>query len=470
MTNGARMVEAHTIYRPSARRRRPAHGAAWLSYLIVAVLIGLRLASETTANFAFVGLGVYALFGRGCAVRALLLSWLFTMINPGIAPEASLASAGRYVAILGAATSALLYGNVFAGNARINRATASAAMVGALLVVHSLMFSNVVDVSVLKAVSWCVAVTALLSLWMGMKRDEQRRVTREIYWGMIGLILISIPLLASETGYLRNGSGFQGVLNHPQVFGPTVALLGAWTSTRMLEERQPGWTLIGIVGACIALVLASQARTAGVAMVGGVALSIIIAPWLSGKTISTMFPGLRSPRVWVTVLTTIFAALLLAPIIAERVTTFLRKGTTAGSFMEAYDTSRGFFIDKMLENIYAQPLTGIGFGVASDYAQMSIDRSGFLGLPTGAPVEKGVAFLAIVEELGLIAAGVVLFWLWRLLRGAAKAGLAALTVFITILLLNLGEATLFSPGGMGMLWLVLITWAFSQQTVHHSHD
>lgn len=461
------MTETYAVY--PTRRRRIASGTAWLSYLAIAILVGLRLVPGTTASFAFVGLGVYALFSRGCAIRALLLSWLFTMISPGIAPETDFASTGRYFVLLGAASSAFLHGNVFAGTARINRATASAAMVGGLIVVHSLMFSKVADVSILKAVSWSVTIMTSLSLWMGMSGDEHRKVTKEVYWGMVGMTLVSLPLVASATGYLRNGWGFQGVLNHPQAFGPFVSLLGAWTSTRMLAEKQPTWSSIGIVGLCIVLVLASGARTAAVAMVGAVGLSILIAPWLSRKSIRVLFPGLRSPRTWFVVMASIFAALLLAPIIRENVTRFLQKGTDADSFLDAYNTSRGYLIDRMLENIYAQPLTGIGFGVASDYQQMDVDRSGFLGLPTGAPVEKGVAFFAIFEELGLVAAGMVLFWLWRLIKGSARGGLAALAVCLNVLLLNFGEATLFSPGGMGLLWLVLITWAFSQKTIRRPH-
>lgn len=79
-------------------------------------------------------------------IHALGLPWLFAMLSPGIASEASMAVVGRYVVIFAAALSALL----------------------------------------------------------------------------------SLPLLVHPLGYLRNGTGFQVILNHPQVFGPTMALLCAW--------------------------------------------------------------------------------------------------------------------------------------------------------------------------------------------------------------------------------------------------
>jgi hypothetical protein len=46
-------------------------------------------------------------------------------------------------------------------------------------------------------------------------------------------------------------------------------------------------------------------------------------------------------------------------------------------------------------------------------------------------------------------------------RAARGGGMTALAVFGTALLMNLGESVLFSPGGFGMLSLILIGWAAS---------
>ena len=61
--------------------------------LILAVLA--RLASPATADFSYLVLAGYALLGRRQVIQALLLSWLFTMINPGLAPDAAYAAIGR---------------------------------------------------------------------------------------------------------------------------------------------------------------------------------------------------------------------------------------------------------------------------------------------------------------------------------------------------------------------------------------
>jgi hypothetical protein len=72
--------------------------------------------------------------------------------------------------------------------------------------------------------------------------------------------------------------------------------------------------------------------------------------------------------------------------------------------------------------------------------------------------------LAILEEVGIFGAGAVLAWLYVLTRGAARRGIAASVVFWTALVTNMGESTLFSPGGLGLLMLILIAWASTESS------
>ena len=118
-------------------------------------------------------------------------------------------------------------------------------------------------------------------------------------------------------------------------------------------------------------------------------------------------------------------------------------------------------MDPMWENIEVDPFFGIGFGIASQADEMEVTRDPLLGLPTGAAVEKGVLPLAVWEEVGLIGSIGVIAWILMLLSRGARGGVTPLAVAITTLLLNLGESTLFSPGGLGLISLVLIGWIFS---------
>jgi hypothetical protein len=153
----------------------------------------------------------------------------------------------------------------------------------------------------------------------------------------------------------------------------------------------------------------------------------------------------------------------MAPRVKGEINHFITKSGRAdvNGVLQAYQDSRGGKIDAMLGNIAEHPLRGIGFGIASDPYFMVVQRDPYFGLPVGASVEKGVAPLAVLEELGVFGAGLVGFWVLRLLTRSARGGLAPFAVCLTALLLNMGEATLFSPGGFGLLPLVLYGWAYA---------
>ena len=102
---------------------------------------------------------------------------------------------------------------------------------------------------------------------------------------------------------------------------------------------------------------------------------------------------------------------------------------------------------------------------------MVISVDPVLGLPVGAAIEKGVLPLAVVEELGIPGALAVLAWIWLLVRRSIKgAGLVPLALLFTALLLNMGEMMLFSPGGMGLLMLVVIGLAASEKPQGRARD
>lgn len=443
------------------QRHAPA-SSFWICAPLLLALT-LRVASGPTANLSFLVLAVFALFGRQQLVLALAMSCLFTLINPGLAPEASSASVGRYLILFAAALSAFAHSSMLSRRPRVHYYTFATILLGMFFIGHSLLFSPILDVSILKALSWTLAMATLISAWSGLSQLERQRLERQLFGGLVLILLASLPLLATPIGTLRNGTGFQGVLNQPQAFGPVMGLLGAWAAARMLGESKPSWWLVGLVGACLGMVLMSEARTAGLAMVGGVALGILFAPGFGGTSLRRMVPGLGSARIWTVIGTVLVASIIMAPTIMSTVNHYLTKSGRADveSLAEIYDNSRGRLIEKMLQNIAEHPFSGIGFGIASEPWTMEVIRDPVLGLPTGASIEKGVMPLMILEELGLFGAMLVGLWLLRLMRSAACSGLAPFAVCLTVLLLNMGEAALTSPGGLGLIMLILLAWAYA---------
>jgi len=438
----------------------PASLSDWLPF--VALLA--RLLSPATADLSFLILAIYALRGRPQAIQALAFSWLFIMLNSGLAPEAAYATIGRYVVLLGAALS-IARRRVLKRGRIEGRFMVLTIVLGAFFVVHALVFSAMPDVSILKAVTWTVAMTTLVSAWSGLSPNQSELLQRWFMGFLIIILLSSLPFVAIPSiGYLRNGSGFQGILNHPQAFGPVMALLGALMLGWMLTQKRPQWRAIALVLVCLGLILMSEARTAGVALVLGVGFALLSVSFLSGKSLAVLAPAMRSRRFLLLLFVGLFAAVVMGSQLGKVSNQYISKSgrSQASGLAEAYDDSRGLKIYEMMKNIELQPFSGIGFGIASDLYDMDVVLDPFLGLPLGASVEKGVMPLAVLEEVGVPGFLIVGIWIVTLLQLAAVRGIVTLCVAMVALLMNLGESVLFSPGGMGMLTLILLASAASK--------
>lgn len=429
--------------------------------LLVFAVISMRVASGPTANASYLLIAAYALLGRVQAIQALALSWLFSMLNPGLVAEATAGAVGRFTIIATATFSVALRSGLFGKHPRVGGMTLATLALGLLIVGHSYLFSPIPDVSILKAISWTLVTATLFAAWGAMAVDDRSRVMNQIFGGLIAVLIFSLPLLALPAGYSRNETGFQGILGHPQAFGPTMALLGVWAGARMLGEKRPRWRLVLLMGACLVLVVLSEARTAGLALVLGLASAVVLVPILSRQSIRAMLPGLWSRRVYLVAGAAVCGVLFSGAVLTDRIGSYIDKRGGGGGLIQSYETSRGALIEDMLENIKESPFTGMGFGIASRPDEMIIDRDPVFGLPSGAPVEKGVLPFQVMEELGLFGAGFVLLWLGMAIRRASRGTVATLAIVLTVLLLNLGESTFFSPGGMGLLPLILFTWAVS---------
>lgn len=410
-------------------------------------------------------LAVYALFGRTEALQALFFSWFLTMLNPGLAPPPSTAQFGRYLVLFAAVASVGMRSVSLQAGIHFRPLTLGTCLLGGFFVVHSLFVSPMVEVSALKAVSWTLAMAATLAAWSGLDSGARDKLIGQIFAGLTALMLLSLPLLGSPLGYLRNAHGFQGVFNQPQVFGTTMALLGAWAAARLLGSRHPSWMNVAIAAGCAMLVVLSEARTGGLAMVLGIAAGVVSILVLRRRGVHALLPGLASPRLLFTGGSLIVVILLSGPFIADQMEKFVLKRSEATSLTEAYDRSRGALIEPMTANIQEHPIRGIGFGIASNPHGMRVTRDPILGLPVGASVEKGVMPLAVWEELGVAGLFAVSLWLLWLIWRSIKAGIVAAVVSLTALSINMGEAVLFSPGGFGLLLLILLGWtATARQT------
>ncbi len=416
------------------------------------IIIPLAGASaHTTVYFILVA---WSLGGPRRSIEALTLSWLLNVLNPGIYNLSPYAGILRWVIL---ATS---FASVAVGFFRYRECISKTvywvwafAFVAAGL---SFFASYAPDVSLFKITTFVIGATTVLLAF-------QLTNNQSIYWEtwfltfFIVICLVSFPLVFSPLGYLRNGRGYQGLFSHPQTFAVFIAPFVAWLTMLIIEKkdwRARYWFFLPVLVISIISLIATQSRTS--ALAAGGALVVVFAMSLSKQRANG----------WVLF---VLRFILLAPVIAiaawlnwsalnQSVTGFLLKTSGADNVAEAFYQSRGGGVEYMIKNFTQHPLTGIGFGIPSDPKLLEVARDPLFGLPVSAPVEKGFAVFAALEELGILGFGVLLGLLASIIAPVLDkhGGWAPTALSIATLLTNFGEAIFFAFGGAGLLvWLLI---------------
>lgn len=439
-------------------------------WAIPIIALALRCGPTPAIIGSYLILAGYALLGRRQAIVSLFCVFIFTNINHSLGRPIAAAAIMRWVILFAAAFSVFSRGKNPGTRVQGRWLLPTTGGIVLLILIHSLLFSPIVDVSILKAFSFGVAILTLLAAWAWEDQRERELTEIMLLSGMVFVTLASIPLLVLPMGFGRNNVGFQGVLFHPQTFGPFVAILAAYFIARWLTTKRLEASATAMLAVCVACIYLSRARIAAFAFAGGVGLAAASYPLqaMISRMADQSRPLVR--RVLLIAAAGILAAAIAGPTVFEKATEFVQKGSqNAETITDVAFSSRGFLIDRMTANISAHSLVGIGFGVPSDpedYDQVA--RDPIFGLAIAAPVEKGVMPIAITEELGIPFATIIFLWMAALGCRAAQGGIAPLSVFLTAMLTNVAEATFFSPGGMGLLMLIVITWAVTAKSAPQS--
>jgi O-antigen ligase len=120
--------------------------------------------------------------------------------------------------------------------------------------------------------------------------------------------------------------------------------------------------------------------------------------------------------------------------------------------MTAIVNARTAAVETSIENIRMHPWTGIGYGVPSNLDVTLLKYDPVLGLPISAPMEKGIIYIAVVEELGILGTGLFVALILTMIAPAfAASSPSAVCLVCACLASNLAEASLLAFGGHGLL-------------------
>jgi len=397
------------------------------------------------------GVALHSLRGPRQTVEALgILAFLIVFGKTGI-------SLGRWLVLFGAAGRTIWDG--FFGGESVPRILYPLFFFFFGVFALSILASRFPVVSGLKVTSFTVGVGVTITAFYRTRHLRDYWLSW-IFTLSIFILLASIPFYGLGPGYARNGAGFQGILTHPQTFGPVAASITAFLTGLYFFRDRTHWIVLLCVGLGWLGVYFSLSRTALLALLlaGGTAAAIGVS-FKPDTWSADLAHTLNRPLVLVSLFAVLSLSALQWTAIQSKLESFLAKrGGGDVSLVQTLERSRGNLMSRSMVNFWEKPITGIGFGAPSDPSRFEghLERGPF-GIPLSASVEKGFMPTAVLEETGLVGAALTLLLLFFLFAPVVQHSDPTLFwVMGTCLFVNFGEMVFFSIGGMGFfLWFLI---------------
>lgn len=436
-----------------------------INWTLIALAIIMRITSSDLSYFAFIVLILLAFQGIFESLQALFLSWLLASLNDVLFPSLGEVEVIR-IALIFLVMLKLLseIGPLKILNS--NRNLKIPLYVFFLLcIVNSLFVSIFPVLSLLKSIVFFAMALTCICMWEAL---SHLRVKAEQWFlnSLLAIAVISTPLLIIGLGYEKNGTGFQGILNHPQVFGVMMGLLSTWQLTEIISKRLYSLTYIARFILCITLLALSLARTGMLSFAIGIISVFLFTVFLRRADLRLVFNSIPMIIRVAGIGIGAILSLVFVQEIGDIVKDLALKGDGASSISEIFAGSRGELMDNSIYNIEQQPIFGRGFGTPTYIDEFLIRYDPFFGVPVSAPIEKGVLIVGVVEELGFFGALFFVGLIYFLVRRVTyKGDFRMISLIMSALAINIGEAVLFAAGGPGLLVWLVIGMAATQSVV-----
>lgn len=353
--------------------------------------------------------------------------------------------------------------NIFFRTQKFTPLTVWFLLVMGLVILNSTFFGQLPTLSLFKASIYSLGVFGLIT---GFQHLEDHAAFGDLLFntfvvvvflsGVLGVFLPDYAYLRSEYSKFN---GLRGVLIHPQPHSVYLTVTTVFVLATLFDRKSLYRLSSPLVFVFLGVVLMyfTRARISILVFVGSIGISVAMAllkPSYLDKVkafFSSWIPYVLGGAV-------VVVSVLYSGAIQQGVVDFIFKnGRNGYDLAESFQGSRGFLILQQVNNITANWVTGIGFGVPSTLDGLEIIRDPLFNLPIQAEVEKGMVFLAVVEENGVFVGALIFIFIFVLLRhGLNKNKMMAFAPIMAGVLVNLGEAVFFSVGGIGLyVWIMI---------------
>lgn len=249
---------------------------------------------------------------------------------------------------------------------------------------------------------------------------------------------------------------FCGIMAQSQALAPLAACLFAWVACDMIFVEKK-FRLPHSIVIVFALPLIYKTRSRVGFLTTATAMTMIMFYMPKYVAMSRYFKQ-RLGRMISIAAGILAIVMVVAEIQSGAMTRWIRKtdelSSDKRSFTEAFTSSRQRLVDQNISYFLMNPFLGKGFQVNENSARYA--NGG--GLVLSAPIEKGVTPLMILGETGIVGGIIFIVFLVVFYSQCAKKGLSVTaTLFTTMLASNMGEASFFSPGGLGgQQWMICV--------------
>ena len=363
------------------------------------------------------------------AIKIILLVSLRGLINPGIAVQfTGIFSIIKYIYLF-LPSIYLLFCSNFINNIKnkdINKLLLLYFVLFLYIIFQSMLFSSYPIISISKFISYAFIFVSII---IGLKNTNIQEVFQYFKIWIILIFIASIPLYFFEVGYLRNGHAFQGLINHPNIYGVFCSLV---LTIVLISDYNYKGVFIKIFYAILSMtcIYLSESRTAMFTAVFSIACYMFYSNKINLNTKIVM------------ILCVIFGIPLLSmiPRINDLINDFILKG---------YDNiffSRSNQIQMFIEKMKFNALFGTGFLTPFvPYKQQFIFSFNYV-------VEDGNILLATLGYIGIIGFIIIAYIYYFIFsRNRDKK---YIVLFFVPILISFGEMTFYSSNNMACLFYI----------------
>lgn len=304
-------------------------------------------------------------------------------------------------------------------------------------ILSSFIFSNLPIVAIFKIISYAIPFIGLL-IGVVYTRNKISWITW-LKWLFSIIVIVSFPLIFLPLGYLRNSISFQGILNHPNLFGVFLVLFITLylvsIQQRIKLRKNNVWNYLLVILGIIMILLTNSRTSLGSTL----CILLIFILFCEYKLIK---------KVLFFSISSIIMAIMIPnfDILYQFLQDFFLKGGT--NILDSRTDQLGSLMEAYISN----PLFGRGFAVPYISERSYTFSFNYV-------VEPGNLIMAVLAYGGIFGLILFLFFIIKTILFNIKSFTTYIILPLSAILVCMGEMVFFSTNNIGIfIYMFLIIY------------